>query len=165
MRAFKNFLNLTDKVFEVIGMVFLVAMILIISLQVATRQLLSFTPHWSEEVALILMIWFGFIGIALGVKRGIHISIEYFVGLMPQGVKKVISKLENLLICSFGAFFMIYGSRLVSYTSTSTLPATQWSSSTIYLMVPVTGVMIILYSLEKLFSNDMKEASIEQDYQ
>ncbi|SNR96721.1 TRAP-type C4-dicarboxylate transport system, small permease component [Anaerovirgula multivorans] len=151
MKAIKKILNLTSNLLEYIGMIFLVAMTLIVSYQVFSRQILNTSPRWAEEVSLILMIWFGFIGIALGVRKGIHLSIEYFVSLLPPSLQKIIIKLDQVLVCGFGLFCAVYGAKLVKATGGSTLPATQWPASTSYLMVPVCGVMIICYSLAQIF--------------
>lgn len=162
MKAIKKILNLTSDLLEYTGMFFLVAMTLIVSYQVFSRQVLNTSPRWAEEVSLILMIWFGFIGIALGVKKGIHISIEYFVSLLPQSLQKIVLKLDQLLVGTFGLFCAVYGTRLVKATGGSTLPATQWPASTSYLMVPVCGVMIICYSLAQIFGiEDTTETNSE----
>lgn len=154
MKKIKGILDISDKLLEYLGMIFLVCMVLIVSLQVFTRQFLSFTPYWAEEVSLILMVWFGFIGIAIGVKKGIHLSIEYFVGLTPRFIQRIIIKFDDLAVCFFGMLMVFYGSKLVNVTGGSTLPATQWPSYMLYIIAPVSGVMIICYSIAKLFGLD-----------
>lgn len=147
----KRILDFSDRILEYIAMTFIVLMTLIITLQVFTRYCFSMTPGWSEEVALILMVWFGFIGIAIGVKKGIHISIEYFASLCTESIQKVIVKINDILVGIFGALLAIYGIKLVRVTAASTLPATQWPGYILYIMVPISGVMIICYCIAKLF--------------
>ncbi|AOY76075.1 TRAP transporter small permease [Clostridium formicaceticum] len=165
MKAIKKILNLSSKVLEYVGITFLVAMTLIVSYQVFSRQLLNTSPPWVEEVSLILMVWFGFIGIALGVKKGIHLSIEYFVSLLPPSLQKNIIKIDQLFVCGFGLFCAVYGTRLVKATGGSTLPATQWPASISYMMVPVCGVMMICYSLAQLFGieEDTDETTMKEE--
>lgn len=151
MKSIKKLLDFSDKILEQIAMLFIVLMTLIITLQVITRYCFSMTPRWSEEVALILMVWFGFIGIAIGVKKGIHISIEYFASLCPESVQAVIIKINDILVGIFGGLLTFYGWKLVEVTAQSTLPATQWPGYLLYIMVPVSGVMIVCYCIAKLF--------------
>lgn len=132
------------------GMIFLVLMTIIISYQVFTRYFLNSTPYWSEEIALLLMVWFSFIGIALGVKRETHLSIEFLVNKLSQKPKKILYIVSHCLECLFGIIVFIYGAKLVSLTKTSTLPATQLKTSFLYLMVPVAGVMITIYAVMKI---------------
>ena len=71
----KYLLDMSDNILSSIAMIFLVTMIVIVSTTVFTRYVFNFTLRWSDEVALLMMIWFGFIGMALGVKENIHLSI------------------------------------------------------------------------------------------
>ena len=150
MGLIKKVLGITDRLFELAGMLFLVSMVVIIPIQVFTRQFFSFTPHWSEEVSMILMVWFGFIGMAIGVHRGIHLSIEYFVSIFPTKWQKVIHKIDDIIVAVFGFFIMLYGYKLVQLTGGSTLPATQWPSYVLNMMAPVSGFMMIIYSLARI---------------
>ena len=148
-------LNKINQIFEFIGMILIVLMILIISTQVFTRFFFSTTPKWSEEVAMMLMVWFAFIGISIGVKNDKHLSIEYFVSLMPQKAQRIVIKIGQVLILLSGVFLTYYGGLLVKQTSTSTLAATQLPASFLYLMVPVSGILIFLYCLPKVFAKNL----------
>ncbi|AOT68567.1 TRAP transporter small permease [Geosporobacter ferrireducens] len=145
-----KFLDRINKLFEQIGMIFIVLMILIISIQVFSRYFFSVTPRWSEEVALLLMVWFAFIGISIGVKRESHLSIEYFVSLLPEKIQKVIIRFGHVLVLFSGLFLFYYGGLLAIQTRTSTLPATRLPSSYLYIMVPIAGFLIFLYSIPKV---------------
>lgn len=48
--------NALDSVFEYVGLMFLMGMVVIITWQVFARQGLGQAPSWSEEVSLILMV-------------------------------------------------------------------------------------------------------------
>ncbi|QCX32893.1 TRAP transporter small permease [Caloramator sp. E03] len=150
MKSFSNLLNKISSFFEYLASIFLGLMIMIVSFQVFTRFFFSFTLRWSEEITMLLMVWFGFIGIALGVKKDIHLSIEAIVNLFSNNTKKIIYKVDELITLIFGIFTAFYGYRLVVEAKGSTLPATQWPSSMLYLMVPLSGVLIVLFSINKL---------------
>ncbi len=51
----------------------------------------------------------------------------------------------------FGVVLIVYGVKLIGVTSTSTLPATKWPASTLYLMIPVSGIFVCYYSLLDFF--------------
>lgn len=159
----KKFFKMIDKAVEVFATALIVLMTVIIAYQVFMRSFYSDTPRWSEEVAMLLMVWFGFIGIGIGVKKKIHICIEYFVDICPEKLKNFILFIDDILVGFFGATLFYYGTKLVMATSTSILPATKWPSSTLYLMVPVSGFMIVCYTLIKMVSSLMSKFS-EVDY-
>lgn len=147
----KKIIDYSDKVLEFAGSTFLLAMIIIVSLQVFTRYFFKITPRWSEETTMILMIWFGFIGIAIGVKKDIHLSIEFLVNKFPEKIKKGFYVLDDVLVGIFGFTLLVYGAELVQKTGDSTLPATQLPTYVLYIMVPITGFMIVLYTIDKIF--------------
>ena len=66
-----------DRIFEIFALTSMVAMTLIVTLQVITRRIFNFVYFWSEEVTLLLLIWFGFLGIAIGFKKWIFQTCIY----------------------------------------------------------------------------------------
>jgi TRAP-type C4-dicarboxylate transport system permease small subunit len=164
LKVIKKIFDLLEAILENLAMIFLVFMTIIIIGQVFTRYFLNFTAAWSEEVALILMVWFGFIGIALGVKRRTHLAIEYFVSLLNDKAQTIVFKYIDLTIIFFGAVLAYNGFKLVEVTKASTMAGTGLPASTLYLMVPISGIMIVIYSLLKLLGID-KDVIINEDIQ
>jgi TRAP-type C4-dicarboxylate transport system permease small subunit len=123
----------------------------VVSAQVFCRKFLGFSISWSEEVALLLMVWMAFISMAIGVEKHLHIVISMFFDLFPKPVQWVIAKATNVLIISFGVIMIYFGLSLIQTTSSSTLPATKLPSATLYLMIPVSGIFIVYYTLIELF--------------
>jgi TRAP-type C4-dicarboxylate transport system permease small subunit len=129
----------------------LIVIVLVVSAQVFCRKFLGFSIGWSEEVALLLMVWMAFISMAIGVEKHLHIVISMFFDLFPKPVQWVIAKVTNVLIVSFGVIMIYFGLSLMRTTSSSTLPATKLPSATLYAMIPVSGVFIVYYTLIELF--------------
>ena len=147
----------------------LLVIVIIVSCQVFSRLVLSSSIMWSEEVALLLMVWTAFIAMAIGVEKGLHISISIFYNMFPKKLQWVVSKINILATIFFGYILVFYGSKLVSITMSSTLPATQWPAGTAYVMMPVGGIMIIYFALLELFGltkyrhASLKDKSDEND--
>lgn len=129
----------------------LIVIVLVVSAQVFSRKLLGSSIRWSEEVALLLMVWMAFISMAIGVEKGLHISISMFFEKFPKPVQFGISKLTDMLMVTFGSAMIKYGMVLIQSTFKSTLPATKWPACTLYVMIPVSGVFIVYYSLIEMF--------------
>ena len=129
----------------------LLVIVVIVSAQVFARKVLGSGIRWSEEVTLVLMVWMAFISMAIGVEKGLHISIEMFFKKFPVFLQKILDTINSLLTGTVGAVLLIYGSKLIQFTSKSTLPATQWPACTLYLMIPVGGFFILYFSILKLF--------------
>lgn len=130
----------------------LLVIVAIVSAQVFARKFFNTSIRWSEEVALLLMIWMAFIAMAIGVEKHLHIAIEMFTKHMPKKVQFVVAKVNDIATFLFGLILVIYGVRLVATTMSSTLPATQWPAGIEYLMMPVGGVFIMYFSFLSLFN-------------
>lgn len=147
-----------EKLLLYLAMGMLIAMVVIICYQVALRSLFNISPSWAEEIAIVLMIWFGMLSIPIGVKLNLHIGIEYLFNHFPSKIRKVVAHLIYLLIGVFGGLMVIYGIELVEFMSMSTLPATKLSTAVEYIAIPISGAMLIFTALEQIFTgNDLNE--------
>ncbi|MGL4566971.1 MAG: TRAP transporter small permease [Fusobacteriaceae bacterium] len=152
MNFIKVIFDKMEKLMEYMGMVLLSSMILIIGGQVVSRYFFKFTPRWSEELALLCMIWFSFIGMAIGVKMGIHISIEYFMDRAPKSVKKYVGMFDQLLVITFGVILLIKGYELSEMTWYSVMPSLGIPTTFQYAAVPISGFFIAVYALFDLIA-------------
>lgn len=132
----------------------LLVIVFIVSAQVFSRKVLGSSIRWSEEVALLLMVWMAFISLAIGVEKNLHIAITMFFDILPKPVRTFLDKLNTLLVLLFGVALIYYGAKLVISTSTSTLPATQWPACMLYIMIPVSGIFVVYFTALDLFGLD-----------
>lgn len=129
----------------------LLAIVFLVSAEVISRKFLGTSIRWSEEVALFFMVWMAFISMAIGVQKHLHISIEYFFDHLPKPIANIVAKLDLLVVGAIGVIMVTNGINLVKVTMSSTLPATNWPAGTLYLMIPVSGVFIIYFTILNLF--------------
>lgn len=166
---FQKILNSITLFFDIIYRVLLeyakyilVLIVIIVSTQVVCRKFLNFSFRWAEEVALLFMVWMAFISMAIGVEKNLHVAITMFYDMFPRPVRTVCSKIGDIIITALGIVLMVYGVRLVISTSSSTLPATQWPASFLYLMIPVGGLFTTYFALLNLLGlNRLRHKNIE----
>ena len=156
--------NAIGLILEYLAMSMLLLMAIIICYQVVMRYCFNNSPSWTEEIAILMMIWFGILSIPIGVKHKLHIGIEYVYDLMPPAVQVPLRWFIYLLIAFFGVLMVIYGIELTQYTSMSTLPATKLSSAVGYVVIPISGVMLVFNALDRLFSGPDLPENEENDY-
>ncbi|PKM93971.1 MAG: TRAP transporter small permease [Firmicutes bacterium HGW-Firmicutes-1] len=130
-------------------------------IQVFCRYILDFSIRWSEEVPLIMMVWFGFISLAIGVKKKLHISIEVFSRLFPENIQKWIGKFVDLSIMIFGIIMIIYGWKLAAITMNSTMPATKMPTGYLYGIVPLSGILVTYDSFINLLG--LNQSDVQED--
>ena len=95
-------------------------------------------------------------GIAIGCRENLHLSMDVLDNLSYKGFLKALDKLIEASTFVFGVYLIIYGWEFTSLMSESTLPATKLPNSVLYVVMPLTGVMVCAYSLLQLFGIDTK---------
>ncbi|MDR3564000.1 MAG: TRAP transporter small permease [Negativicutes bacterium] len=144
-----------DKAFEELSKIMLLAMIVIVCFQVFARKLFSYTPTWSLDATIFLLIWFSFLGIAMGFRERIHLAFTsiQFSERSDYYIEKIISLLEIV----FSLILIVYGTKLMINDFGQTIP-TMGNLPIAYrtLAVPVSGVLILFYGVLQLFGVDLK---------
>ncbi|HZG85941.1 TRAP transporter small permease [Paenibacillus sp.] len=143
-----------DRAIETFAVSAVALMTLIVTLQVITRKLFHFVFFWSEEITLLLLIWFSFLGIAIGFRDRLHIAMDAFANRLPKPFNKFLDKLIPLCSFGFGAFLVVNGWEFTVLMGNNTMTATGWSSSVMYVIMPITGVMVCIYSILHLLGVD-----------
>lgn len=116
---------------------------------------------WTEEISRFSFIWMVFLGAAVAVRRGTHFVID----MVPTAIHAKYGRLADgfvlvaILICAFfmvlgGVYFVQMGMKRISTVSGIRLA---W----IYLSIPVSGVSIIAFLLEKLWTLTNKFTLLE----
>jgi TRAP-type transport system small permease protein len=152
MKKLRRFISVLETVLEYFACSCLVLMTVIITYQIFMRYFFSATPGWSEELALLLMVWFAFIGMAIGVRRRNHLSIEFLVAKLSNTAQAYVAILNELLILAFGAILFIFGVNMMITSSMSTMAALRIPNSFLYLMVPVSGFLMMIYTIDNLIT-------------
>ncbi|HWQ62691.1 MAG TPA: TRAP transporter small permease [Negativicutes bacterium] len=145
-----------DTAFETISILFLLGVIIVMAVQVVTRKLFNFVFFWSEEAILLCLVWFSFMGIAIGFREGVHMGVEALTDRMSARVNKWIDVWVNLMGLLYGLYFVVYGWEFTLLMFESTLPATKLPNSIVYAVMPVSGLMVCAYSLLQLFGVDTR---------
>lgn len=146
-----------QKIFEgfhrlivTLAKILLVVMVIVISINVFMRYVLNSGLRWSEEIALVLVVWFTFISMAMGVKNHLHIHLNLLPTNLPPKLDKLLLKFENVLMLFCGIVFLIYGTILTQFTMKSILPGTGLPAGIMYIIMPIAAIPIIYDSTMEL---------------
>ena len=154
LNAITLFFDFIYRILLEYSKIVLLVIVLIVSAQVIARKFIGQSIRWSEEVALLLMVWMAFISMAIGVEKKLHIAISMFFNMFPKKLQKILEKINYIIIFLCGIVLMYYGTQLVLSTMNSTLPATKWPAGMLYLMMPVGGLFISYFTLLDFFKLD-----------
>ncbi len=128
----------------------LVAMTALIGLQVWGRFVLNDTPTWTETSSILLMGWFIFLGAAIGVREGNHLSFDVLLYVLPDRVVQICHSISDVVVIAFGAGMIGYGWQLAATTWNTTIPNLGITGAASFFSLIVGGVLLILLSVERL---------------
>jgi TRAP-type C4-dicarboxylate transport system permease small subunit len=121
---------------------FLAALVVVASLQVFTRYVLNASLSWTEEAARMLFTWIVFIGAALIVKRGSHISIDILVKVLPPAPRRWLLIVSHMATLAVVAILAVKGFQLLQITGISESPALGIRWAYVYAAFPI-GMSLI----------------------
>ena len=128
----------------------LVAMSLIVFWQVFLRYVLNWGQAWTELSSIMIMGWFIFLGAAVGVRENFHLGFDILLYVLPKGSKKVLRTISDLVVLSFAIGMIYYGATLMRLQWAEVMPSLGISGAFRYLPLTAGGVLIALFSLERI---------------
>jgi len=153
-----------DTLFETLAVSALTLMTLIVTIQVITRKVFNFVFMWSEEITLLLLIWSGFMGVAVGFRDHLHIAMGSFAKILPKPLQRALDKIIPFSVFLFGLFLVKYGTEFTILMHANKLPATEMPVSVQYGIMPITGVMTCIYGLIQLAGiNTARHLELEEE--
>jgi TRAP-type C4-dicarboxylate transport system permease small subunit len=159
----KKFFLTVDKAVDVFCIVLIVAMIAIVFTAVITRKLFHFMFAWSEEITLLCLTWFTFIGIAIGFRERLHIGMDLFEKL-PKKILDFLDRFIDIVTFLFGLYLVVYGWDFTMMMRGSVLAATRLPNVVQYIVMPITGVLTCVYAALQLLGHDLRRfTAIEEE--
>jgi len=101
---------------------------------------------WVEEIGELCLAWMSFVGAAIGIRRGVHFSVQMITDHLPAGLRRGVFTAHYLLIAGFGALVAVYGWQVAELNSQSFSPALDLNLRWLYLSSVAGGVLIVIYS-------------------
>lgn len=133
-----------------LGAAGLLVMTGVIGWQVFGRYVLDSSPSWSEQTALLLMIWYVFLAAAAGVWERFHIRIEILEQQLSEAGRRRLRIVIHALTFVFGVVFTIYGAMLAWDVRVHVIPSLGISRGFAYVVIPFAGLLIALFSLGRI---------------
>ncbi|MCL2851874.1 MAG: TRAP transporter small permease [Defluviitaleaceae bacterium] len=131
--------------------VLLVLMFSITFIQVVMRYVFLNAIPWAEEAVRFMFVWASFIGAAIGIKEKIHIGIDLVTARLPQKAQRVTSTVVYFIIMWLAYYMVTAGWEFTRFTHAQLSPALTIPMSYVHVAIPISGVLIIIYSSIEVF--------------
>lgn len=124
-------------------------MLLLIFSQVIFRYCFGHTFEWSEELARFLFVWVVFLGSALIMGESGHLAVK----LLPNKFKGtffglILETITNICSHTFILILIIQGSKMTRVMTFQEAPGLGISMSWVYMILPISGVLMMLYLIK-----------------
>lgn len=135
-----------------------IVMAIVVLLQVIFRYVMRISVPWTEEFARYLLILITFVGGALAIRDKQHIAVTVILDKLPKKARYYLNKCFNLTIIMFLITVFKGSIIMVKLTWETPVGSISWlTAGKVYLILPVSMVMMIIYLLYQLVNERLDE--------
>lgn len=159
----KKYLKFLDNIDKIIFylLAFLVSVMLLFgTMQVFWRYILRSSLSWSEEMMRYINIWTIFLGIGLGVPRGLHTAIDAIYNVVKEKTGKNLAYIVKIISLIFGLVMLIIGIKYAMANNLQVSPTVRIPVIYVYASIPVGGLLIILFTIGEFIKS--KEGGLDK---
>ena len=156
----KKSINISQKSLEIMLVVFSVAIVVLVFLQVMFRYVFFYAISWSEELATFLFVWIVLIGAAVGFRKQSHLGINVLTKRLPERAALVLTTITNLAVILFFAVILFYGWQVAMSNMARRAYTLDLSVGYIRMALPLMALFSIMFLIEwglKLFRDLLKK--------
>lgn len=120
---------------------------------VFTRYTLGEQAAWTEELAKFLLIWVTLLGGAAAFATKGHLGVDYFVEKLHPEARRIVAVFSHLVVLFFALAIFVYGGWYTvsdALAIEQTTPVLQWKMGYVYLVIPIAGFFMVLFTLENM---------------
>lgn len=139
-----------NRVMAGICHVILVVIVCVIVGQVFLRYFMRSPTSWSEELALLLLIWYGMIAVGIAVGTHGHIAIMTIRNLFPPMARHGIDLLAQALIFVFALAVLWRSFDLIALSGRQMMPALRISRGWMYYPAALGAGLMALNALANI---------------
>lgn len=129
----------------------MLAMVLDVTWQVASRYVFMRPSSYTEEIARFLLIWISFLGGAYAFRKKMHLGIDLLTEKLSEE-KQRMANLFSYFVCGlFALSVLVFGGSqltLLTWELEQVSGALGMPMAYVYSVIPLSGLLMVCYSLE-----------------
>ncbi len=149
----RKILNVLDKCCQCFVIVGLAVMTIVLFAQITARYVFGSGLSWSEELARYLMIWVVYIGAAVVYKDNSHISVTVLEEIFGPLARRILGVIQKIVSIAFMGLVGYWSIGMMEFAALQTSPNMLIPMNYIYLVFPISSVLIVLYLLLSIFDD------------
>lgn len=150
-----NIKKIIGNIEEIVGAILFIIMFITLVAQILFRQVFNSPLIWSEELAILLFVYVGMLGVSIGIKYRQHVFIDFLYNKFTgKGLKIANTFNQSIVFISLIAMIHI-GHKLYLRKKIFTLIALQISAGWMYIALPLIS-SLMLFRFLKVVMEDYK---------
>ncbi len=150
--------NKIDKLLGNTLALIMAVMVLNVLWQVFTRFVVGTPSSFTDELARYLMIWVGVLGAAYISGKRMHVAIDLIPRKLSKENQVKLKTVVNIIVILFCLSALVIGGlRLVyiTYFLEQYSPALQIPLAAVYIVIPISGLIIIFYKISDILNKQI----------
>ncbi len=145
MSGIKNKLN---KILEVICIILFIFITCVGTYQIVVRYVFNSPSTISEELLTYSFTWLALLAAALVFGKKDHMRMSFIADKFKGRKAVIMGIVSEILVMFFSALVLVYGgASITKLTATQITASLGVNMSYIYMILPICGVIIVIYSL------------------
>ena len=144
-----------DNLLERFLVLLLAILVIDVLWQVFSRYILNEPSSFTDELAGFLLIWVGILGTAYVAGKNEHLAIDLLLNKISGAKKKKLEVFIQISILLFALTVLVVGGLWLVYTRFALdvkSAALQIPLGYVYIVLPLSGICICIYSISNIFS-------------
>lgn len=137
-----------EQMVTAVGVGLFITMIAAVFFEVVMRYVFSSPTFWSEALARAAMIWLVMLGLARGIRQMDNIRVDFLVEQMSPQLQQACAWMRFAAVILFALVMLVYGTQMALANWNTMNTGFEVSMTWIYLAVPVSGALILLFTFE-----------------
>ncbi len=148
MTALHTIRKWMDLILSTVCAVLFALMVVVGSYQIITRFVFNNPSTVSEELLTYSFAWMAMFSSVYVFGKRDHMKMGFLADMLPEASKRVLDIAIEILIVLFAAAVLIYGgTTIMQLTMTQKTASLGVSMGMIYMVMPISGVLITIYGL------------------
>lgn len=148
MTALRTTRKWLDLILSTVCAVLFAMMVVVGSYQIITRFIFNRPSTVSEELLTYTFAWMAMFSSVYVFGKRDHMKMGFLADMLPAASKRILDIAIEILVVLFAVAVLIYGgTTIMNLTMTQKTASLGVSMGMIYMVMPISGVLIAIYGL------------------
>ncbi|WP_176961132.1 TRAP transporter small permease [Lentibacillus cibarius] len=134
---------------EIIGGSLFIVMLIVLVIQIFSRQVLDSPITWTEQLARFLFVYTAYLAISSEIKNEGHVRIDFFFNKLPGSLRNIVYYVFQLMIAIVLILLIYVGYEMSLRKLPMEIVSLNISYVYMYMALPILGVLMLYRLIER----------------